>query len=942
MNLAKLCFWVSIAGLLGQSLSARGSLAQSSQEAGEVERSEATGSSPVDVEQQSRISKLIEELGSARFAIRENATRELWSIGRAAENQLRKAAQSKNAEVAERAQAILSDFDYGIYPTTNRATKTIILAFRDGNINQKKNAGNSLLAEGKIRTLIKLILKEKDRLKIAPLVQELFGNSRFAKKMVEEGNDKAALEAFRLLLANAAEFSFGRQRVEDITSEYLWLAAVTGKLKSEATNLVAESETNPIPDIGYLQTRVFRALNDYPASRKVAKQVDPVEKSEQLVENLLIEEHQWDRLSDRLWVEERPPISELDVPRLLTGLICHRLAGKADRFDSDLKVLFQFSDPFLEDLALEETSGLFEKVNNATLFMITEFLLANGQLDKALEYLTRTDKFRAFDALVAIDDYPRAFQAIGYQEVTPETAKSFERYIRRYRPIRWSDSTDDIEKLARVVQTFYQLGLYAEARSLYRALFAVATRYEANQTGALTIVGKSLLSDDLKELFFELIEAQLRQKNHEFALECLFEDQIAMVDGVSLASFWWTVLESELPDQTPIERLRWLDQNLRPVLPTEKPKPDILNLARKIEEEFDKGLASWGDQAFLGYTYLLWNDKSKAIEWFEKYDFRSSPSSDVAMQLGHLYFDERQFDRASEAFLNAWRFGSQDVSGLYFSGVAQRQAGNPTKADESFSLAKKLMFSADEYRQVVSNLMDKELNDDAISLLEIATRVGPFQSWDVGTARFRLVNLLKEKDGHRAADLLENQLLDVVVTPRYYPAVSSYTYYILQIQLRKSGQYILESQPQQAALALKKALEVRPCNATIAEEYLPKLRALPEGQVLADELFESIRDQYIQRLKMFPNSGLLNNNLAWVNSTNQKHLQEALRHAELAVKNEPNNPTYIDTLADVCFNLGDTERAIQLMERCLRHDPLSEHYNQQIKRFREKLSSPKK
>lgn len=881
-----------------------------------------------------QIRDLIVQLGSPRFAERQLATRELWQLGQAAEPQLRIAATSDSAEIAARAKAILADFDYGIYPTTDRATQAMILAFRDGNLNQKKSAGQSLLQEGKAGTLIKLLLKEQDRATSVPLVQDFFGNSRFARTLITRGHDDAALEAFRLLHQHAEQLQLAGYRREEVLSEYLWLATMTGKLDAEVERLADPALVET--DATDLRTavRLLRAAGDSERAQAISQRIQPPELADQVVENLLIEDHQWQKLSDLHTDQEPLPITELDVPRLLTGLIGHRLAGQQERFQADLQRLYPFSDPYLEDLGLGDESGLFESVSNTTLFMITEFLLVNQQLEKGLEYLSRTDKFRAFDGFAAIDDYDSAFQALGYTEIGAETAKAFEQEIRRYRPTRWPDSNADIEKLSRVVEAFYQLGFHTEAISLYRALFAVAARYESEQTGALAIVGQSLLINDQKELFFELVTTQLDRNRPEFALECLFGNLGGQVDGVSLASFWWTVLDMEMPELSPVDRLKWLDRRLRPLLADDHPDPEFVELVQKIEREHQSGSSSWGDEAYLGYTYLLWNQRERAKDWLSRYDFGSGPSSDVALKLGDLYFEDGQFDLAAEAYLKAWRFGGENVSGLYLAGIAQQRGGKTTQAAQSLSLARKLMFSAEDHRRVATDLIQRDLGSEARPLLESAVRVSEFQSLEAGLARFRLVNLLDKTESSRAVNLLENQLLDVVLTSRYYPSVASYTYYAVEIELRKFRQHLIGNEPQQAAEAARRALAIRPCNATIAEEYLPELRALPQGQGLADELFETIRAAHLRRLEKFPSSGLYNNNLAWINSTNGKYLDEALKHAELAVKNEPDNPTYLDTLADVCFNLGQVERAIELMEKCLRINPLSEHYQDQMEKFR--------
>lgn len=886
------------------------------------------------VESLKRIEVLISELGSPKFSVREQASRSLWNLGKAAEDSLRVAAENPNAEIAERARSILADFDYGIYPTTDAATKELILRFRDGKMSQKKSVSQQLLLSGQTSTLIKLFLKDNDPARMAPLIIESFGNSRFARKLIEKGDSLAALESLRLLNQHSDDLKFNSFRREELRAEYLWLASIMNQLAPEAQKLRVLEAKSSKSDRQLLGIRLHRAMGNVEECLKAAAALTSSDLSKEVSTKLLVEKHDWKTLSEKHWNPDRQQVSELEIPELLAGLIFHRLAGNTNRFESDLRKLFEFSDSYVDEFALTSNSGLFEKVTNLTIDSIIEFLLTNQQSEKALEYLAKIDRFRAFDACVAMDDHRRAFEALGLKEITPATLKILDRQIRLYQPVRWSDSTEDIEKLTSVVYALYQLGYFEESKSLYRTLYSIATRYEANQTGALSVVCRSLLANDQKELFFELIETQIQQKNTDFAIESLFEDLSGNVDGVSLASFWWTVFDDEFTDKPAVERLRLLDKYLRPLLPGEKPDAEFQNIVSKIEKEFSKGLASWGDEAFLGYTFLLWNDRDNAKKWLSKYDFETSPSSSVALDLGDLYFEDKQFDLAAATYLKAWRFGNRQPAGLYLAGIAQREAGMLERSEQTISLAKKLILSTEHNREVASALMERDQDKDARKILETAMKVGEMQSWEVGTARFRLINLLDENDGNFAANLLEQQLYDVVATTRFYPSVASYTYFPMEVQLRIFDQMVAEGKPKPASQAIRKALQFRPCSATIAEDYLPKLKNLPDGKELADELFESIRKAHHEQLKLFPNSGLYNNNLAWINSTNKVHLDEALKHAELAVKNEPDNPTYMDTLADVCFNLGQVDRAISLMEKCLKLNPRSEHYSKQIKRFR--------
>ena len=56
----------------------------------------------------------------------------------------------------------------------------------------------------------------------------------------------------------------------------------------------------------------------------------------------------------------------------------------------------------------------------------------------------------------------------------------------------------------------------------------------------------------------------------------------------------------------------------------------------------------------------------------------------------------------------------------------------------------------------------------------------------------------------------------------------------------------------------------------------------------------------------------------------------------LASKVTASNPeaTYLDTLAEIEYRLGNVERAIELSEKCLRMEPKNKQHRKQLKRFR--------
>ena len=117
---------------------------------------------------------------------------------------------------------------------------------------------------------------------------------------------------------------------------------------------------------------------------------------------------------------------------------------------------------------------------------------------------------------------------------------------------------------------------------------------------------------------------------------------------------------------------------------------------------------------------------------------------------------------------------------------------------------------------------------------------------------------------------------------------------------------------------------------------MPEMREA--GMVeLADETFTGILDLGIEHAARFPFDATSCNNLAWVAAMNGQRLDEALQLSELAVYVEPDSAIYRDTLAEVLFQLGRKEEALQVEESCVLDDPSQWHLHQQIEKYREAL-----
>jgi predicted Zn-dependent protease len=74
--------------------------------------------------------------------------------------------------------------------------------------------------------------------------------------------------------------------------------------------------------------------------------------------------------------------------------------------------------------------------------------------------------------------------------------------------------------------------------------------------------------------------------------------------------------------------------------------------------------------------------------------------------------------------------------------------------------------------------------------------------------------------------------------------------------------------------------------------------------------------------KTYPNSARFSNAAAWISASCKRNLEAALVQAEHTLKLAPDNPSYLDTLAEVHFAQGNTAQAVTIQRRVVELAPL--------------------
>lgn len=120
-------------------------------------------------------------------------------------------------------------------------------------------------------------------------------------------------------------------------------------------------------------------------------------------------------------------------------------------------------------------------------------------------------------------------------------------------------------------------------------------------------------------------------------------------------------------------------------------------------------------------------------------------------------------------------------------------------------------------------------------------------------------------------------------------------------------------------------------------------------QVLGDlcyqnKLLQDASKYYLEAIQLNPNLAVAHNNLAWLYATaedpNLRDPQAALEHAERAVElTQGREATFLDTLAEAHFALGNIQEAIRIEESALQLAPHNRELQRNMERYRKAKDS---
>jgi len=723
-------------------------------------------------------------------------------------------------------------------------------------------------------------------------------------------------EAKRLLKENAND-DLGRLRL----ATYLM---ATGQNDQQITEVRERMGQAPNADDARLLTYLLRAGGDLDGACEAARTAeDPG-----LLRAALVEARRWSEAAELqaagLWplpIPTRYHVAASDEQRRAEqlGLLAayQRLAGREKDCESSVaEIRALAASPFAE---------------NALRWLYVESLLLNDCVDEGMALLTETYPSRAFHLFAHRYQYREALALAGW----PEDG-SIDRAWLDALP---ADDTDaDKQPVARlqfairIARTLHMLGKREDALQVIALLEDYADEQpDGRSTSAPRRKCWQHLCIALAELGYHDrawragAHTLLSSNSRPPMLSRLYPQRYEEARG------WWTFFRNHRESEPSAETFERVHRVMN--APQDEDPKEFAALADEAIELAESLSLSGSYRDYVLTAVAEACRRRGRPELVRRCLERADESnSAVAWVLADMLRDDERWTEAADAYDTVWENDREELAALYLAGDALKRAGQDDEGRRRKGQAHLLALDSRARLDMALSLMRHGLQDEGIGQLRMVLRTAPFEHWEWHEAVRRLGDHTLDKDAAEAADLFELSLLDDLRTYFFLLDYKDYLHTPSVIHRLRARAAIDAGKFETAESEIQLALAASPGATRVAEDLVPLLEQAGQ-QAWADKLFEDLHSSYSEWTAMHPDCGSLHNNIAWMSARCGRRLDEALQHAERAIALAPSNASYLDTVAECHFRLGNRETAVRYSRRAVELRPESESLKRQLDRF---------
>jgi tetratricopeptide (TPR) repeat protein len=827
-----------------------------------------------------QITRWVEQLGDNDFATRQKASQRLWEAGKPAEAALKAAARSDDLEVRRRASEILDKFRWGIYPDTPREVVTQIERYQSGTQQTKQEAVRKLFDLGGkgCAALVKVAAAEPDPEARQHLFQQiaLDAGRAFASLMAED--DFTTLEQ---LLELGLAVEHGDPMYQNYAAYWMLRGKLDERIKEVRAKLGGEKDTTTWEVLTYL----YRARGDLASAREAAEKTG----RQELLEQVLADQGDWAALAKLADGRD----STGDFQALGFRVAYHRLAGDG---------------PGLEKAVADLQKQVGDQTTDEVVWLCAKALFLNGRPREALALMEkRKSKAVLFEVLAAQLRFGEALALV--EKSKPE-------------------DTPDLQAL-KVFQarTLYLLGDRDKAVKQFRSLGDAVQQGQNASWNDLLI--KTEYRVGLKDLALEhcariLVTAQAENRQEQF-LGLIFPKQ------GDRAAVWWRFLRDRPGPEDPVATLR----RVRDLMEGRTSGKELEALAGEAEAAAQRLQPAEREPWLLAVaeTCLAAGLDSVGRGYLEKAAAEGTTPA-APLRLGDYLAGKKQWEQAAARYGQAWEKDRKQPLALYLRGWALSQGGAAGEGAKLMDLAHWVPLGDEPARQQFAAELRKRGHDEAARRERaVLFAVGKPVSFYAGEAlRETALDELARKEYLKAADDQDRALLRLLqpytefIEKAAYVGVPSYVHRLRALGLLAAGRADEARKEADVCLALL------PGSVELPMQLVPELEKHGRKKD-ADDLFARTLATHEKLCADYPRGAWVHNNLAWLCAACRRNLDAGLEHARTAVELDPDNAGYLDTLAEVHFQRGDRDKAVELMKQCLAKDAKNVYFQKQLKRF---------
>ena len=706
------------------------------------------------------IQRAVRELGDARLAVREAASQSLWEAGPAAEEALRIAATSTDAETRFRARAILEKFRYGIFADTPMEILKAIENFRGGDAKVRQD------------TIQMLVSREFDE------------------------------QAERMLTIEPAP--------DWLLSVYVTQLALNDRLDQRLAKLRQRMETDQHPHTARVVAMMLRARGEIRDALAVGlKSDDPV-----FNWSLAMEAGDFVRAADLFDRVRQLPVRASANPQSdqqrkieLLGFqaVVQQRAGNMERARQ----------------TLEELSGLAVQTPSLSWYCMEPFFLA-GDVEGGIAAMRKSNPPACFELLVLQQKYLDALAIVGLKlgEALPERWLNELPLAPQQGGNEEVQLSARFRFAGNVARVLANLGRKQDAE---RVIAAMVERAEAARQDALwSLIATTEYRMGWLESAFQHAARTPLQSDRAPVVGAMVGP--ARAAEAEFWWWYFSDLDNEAPRTTTLHRVQQVltrtpgpenDARFLELATAARQRIGQLDANEQNEKLLalaDSCLAR-GDR-----------DQGVAKLGREMLENLAAGHSEAALRFADLAAEDADWERAAEYYQKAWELNSDKPGLLYLAGMALDKTDRKLDGALFRERAQQICQTHQARQEIATLLARRQHVDEARRLFLFVLQTAPFDEWAKFDSAKQCGDLLMTTNKARAAELWEQMMFSILRISWNFREVDGYLQMPAQIHRLRAMAAVENGDFERARSEADLHAKYLPADIRLAEELLPILQ----------------------------------------------------------------------------------------------------------------------